>query len=64
MIKIRKCKYFSTLDINSAFSAIPLKTENRQKQDSLFEKDTLSELIYRFVSKLSPQLSKEYLVAS
>ncbi|CAK1554367.1 unnamed protein product [Leptosia nina] len=31
MIKTRNCKFFTTLDINSAFWSIPLKIEDRQK---------------------------------
>lgn len=31
MIKTRNCKYFSTLDINSAFWSIPLRVEDRKK---------------------------------
>lgn len=31
MIKTRNCKYFSTLDINSAFWSIPLRIEDRKK---------------------------------
>lgn len=32
MIKTRNCKYFSTLDINSAFWSIPLRVEDRKKK--------------------------------
>lgn len=31
MVKTRNCKYFSTLDINSAFWSIPLRIEDRKK---------------------------------
>lgn len=31
MVKTRKCKYFSTLDVNSAFWSIPLKIEDKHK---------------------------------
>lgn len=31
MIKTRNCKYFTTLDINSAFWSIPLKIQDRKK---------------------------------
>lgn len=31
IIKARNCKYFTTLDINSAFWSIPLRIEDRQK---------------------------------
>lgn len=31
VIKTRNCKYFSTLDINSAFWSIPLRIEDREK---------------------------------
>lgn len=31
MIKTRNCKYFSTLDINSAFWSIPLRIEDKKK---------------------------------
>ena len=31
IIKTRNCKYFTTLDINSAFWSIPLRTEDRRK---------------------------------
>ncbi|KAA5586677.1 RNA-directed DNA polymerase, partial [Pseudomonas aeruginosa] len=31
MVKTRKCKFYSTFDINSAFWSIPLKIEDRHK---------------------------------
>lgn len=31
MVKTRNCKFFSTLDISSAFWSIPLKIEDRKK---------------------------------
>lgn len=47
MAKTRNCKYFSTLDIKSAFWAIPLRIEDRKKQRSSHRKDTSNGPVYR-----------------
>jgi hypothetical protein len=42
MVKTRGCKFFSTLDINSAFWSIPLKIEDKQKNSIRYSRRAFS----------------------
>ena len=46
IMKTRNCKYFTTLDINSAFWSIPLRIEDRKKQDLSLKMDTFNGPVY------------------
>lgn len=60
VMKTRNCKFFTTLDINSAFWSIPLRVEDKKKQVSLLRKDIINGHAYPLVSRHHLQYSKEY----
>ncbi|CAB0028357.1 unnamed protein product [Trichogramma brassicae] len=56
VIKTRNCKYFSTLDVNSAFWSIPLRVSIDTRPDSLHKRDTSSGPVLPFGLKTSPAI--------
>ena len=53
--KTRNCKYFSTLDINSAFWSIPLRIEDRKKTAFVTQEGHLQWTCLPFGLKTSPE---------
>lgn len=56
MIKTRNCKFFSTLDINSAFWAIPLRVEDRKKTAFVNQENHFQWTCLPFGLKTSPAI--------
>lgn len=61
MVKTRKCKFFSTLDINSAFWAIPLKIEDRKKTAFVTQEGHFQWTCLPFGLKTSPAIFQRIL---
>lgn len=61
MIKTRHCKFFSTLDINSAFWAIPLKVEDRKKTAFVTQENHFQWTCLPFGLKTSPAIFQRIL---
>lgn len=61
MEKTRDCKYFSTLDINSAFWAIPLKIEDRKKTAFVTQEGHFQWTCLPFGLKTSPAIFQRIL---
>lgn len=61
MDKTRNCKFFSTLDINSAFWAIPLRIEDRQKTGFVTQEGHFQWTCLPFGLKTSPAIFQRIL---
>lgn len=61
MIKTRNCKYFSTLDINSAFWSIPLRVEDRKKTGFVTQEGHFQWTCLPFGLKTSPAIFQRIL---
>lgn len=61
MIKTRNCKYFSTLDINSAFWSIPLRVEDRRKTGFITQEGHFQWTCLPFGLKTSPAIFQRIL---
>lgn len=61
MEKTRNCKYFSTLDINSAFWAIPLRIEDRKKTAFVTQEGHFQWTCLPFGLKTSPAIFQRIL---
>lgn len=61
MIKARDCKYFSTLDINSAFWSIPLRVEDRKKTGFVTQSGHYQWTCLPFGLKTSPAIFQRIL---
>lgn len=61
MIKTRNCKYFSTLDINSAFWSIPLRIEDRKKTGFITQEGHYQWTCLPFGLKTSPAIFQRIL---
>lgn len=61
MIKTRNCKFFSTLDINSAFWSIPLKIEDRKKTAFVTQENHFQWTCLPFGLKTSPAIFQRIL---
>lgn len=61
MTKTRNCKYFSTLDINSAFWAIPLRVEDRKKTAFVTQEGHFQWTCLPFGLKTSPAIFQRIL---
>lgn len=61
MIKTRNCKFFSTLDINSAFWSIPLKVEDREKTAFVTQENHFQWTCLPFGLKTSPAIFQRIL---
>lgn len=61
MIKTRNCKFFSTLDINSAFWSIPLRIEDRHKTAFVTQDFHLQWTCLPFGLKTSPAIFQRIL---
>lgn len=61
MIKTRNCKFFSTLDINSAFWSIPLKVEDRKKTAFVTQENHFQWTCLPFGLKTSPAIFQRIL---
>lgn len=61
MEKTRDCKYFTTLDINSAFWAIPLKIEDRRKTAFVTQEGHFQWTCLPFGLKTSPAIFQRIL---
>lgn len=61
MIKTRNCKYFSTLDINSAFWSIPLRIEDRKKTGFVTQEGHFQWTCLPFGLKTSPAIFQRIL---
>lgn len=63
MVKTRNCKYFSTLDINSAFWSIPLKVEDRKKTAFVTQENHFQWTCLPFGLKTSPAIFQRILTS-
>jgi hypothetical protein len=61
MVKTRGCKFFSTLDINSAFWSIPLKIEDKQKTAFVTQEGHFQWTCLPFGLKTSPAIFQRIL---
>lgn len=61
MVKTRNCKFFSTLDINSAFWSIPLKVEDRKKTAFVTQENHFQWTCLPFGLKTSPAIFQRIL---
>lgn len=61
MIKTRNCKFFSTLDINSAFWSIPLRIEDRRKTAFVTQEGHYQWTCLPFGLKTSPAIFQRVL---
>lgn len=61
MVKTRRCKFFSTLDKNSAFWSIPLKIEDRQKTAFVTQEAQYQWACLPFGLKTSPAIFQRIL---
>lgn len=61
MIKTRNCKFFSTLDVNSAFWSIPLKIEDRKKTAFVTQEGHFQWTCLPFGLKTSPAIFQRIL---
>lgn len=61
IIKTRNCKYFTTLDINSAFWSIPLRIEDRQKTGFVTQDGHFQWTCLPFGLKTSPAIFQRIL---
>ncbi|KAK9886419.1 hypothetical protein WA026_016698 [Henosepilachna vigintioctopunctata] len=61
IIKARNCKYFTTLDINSAFWSIPLRIEDRQKTGFVTQEGHYQWTCLPFGLKTSPAIFQRIL---
>lgn len=61
MIKTRNCKFFSTLDINSAFWSIPLRIEDRKKTAFVTQEGHFQWTCLPFGLKTSPAIFQRIL---
>lgn len=61
MIKARDCKYFSTLDINSAFWSIPLRIEDKKKTGFVTQSGHYQWTCLPFGLKTSPAIFQRIL---
>lgn len=61
MVKTRNCKYFSTLDINSAFWSIPLRIEDRKKNAFVTQEGHFQWTCLPFGLKTSPAIFQRIL---
>lgn len=61
MEKTRDCKYFSTLDINSAFWSLPLKIEDRKKTAFVIQEGHFQWTCLPFGLKTSPAIFQRVL---
>ncbi|CAB3259990.1 unnamed protein product [Arctia plantaginis] len=61
IIKTRNCKYFTTLDINSAFWAIPLRVEDRSKTGFVTQDGHFQWTCLPFGLKTSPAIFQRIL---
>lgn len=61
MTKTRNCKYFSTLDINSAFWSIPLRIEDRKKTAFVTQEGQFQWTCLPFGLKTSPAIFQRIL---
>lgn len=61
MTKTRDCKFFSTLDINSAFWSIPLRVEDRKKTDFITQEGHFQWTCLPFGLKTSPAIFQRIL---
>lgn len=61
MVKTRNCKFFSTLDINSAFWSIPLKVEDRKKTAFVTQESHFQWTCLPFGLKTSPAIFQRIL---
>ncbi|CAK1598131.1 unnamed protein product, partial [Parnassius mnemosyne] len=61
VIKTRNCKYFSTLDINSAFWSIPLRIEDRKKTAFVTQEGHFQWTCLPFGLKTSPAIFQRIL---
>lgn len=62
IIRARNCKYFTTLDINSAFWSIPLKMEDRKKTGFVTQDGHFQWTCLPFGLKTSPAIFQRILV--
>ena len=63
MVKTRNCKFFSTLDINSAFWSIPLKVEDRKKTAFVTQENHFQWTCLPFGLKTSPAIFQRILAS-
>lgn len=61
IVKTRNCKYFSTLDINSAFWSIPLRVEDRRKTAFVTQEGHFQWTCLPFGLKTSPAIFQRIL---
>lgn len=61
VVKTRNCKYFSTLDINSAFWSIPLRIEDRKKTAFVTQEGHFQWTCLPFGLKTSPAIFQRIL---
>lgn len=61
ILKTRNCKYFTTLDINSAFWAIPLRVEDRRKTGFVTQEGHYQWTCLPFGLKTSPAIFQRIL---
>jgi DNA-directed RNA polymerase subunit N (RpoN/RPB10) len=61
MIKTRNCKFFSTLDVNSAFWSIPMKIEDRKKTAFVTQEGHFQWTCLPFGLKTSPAIFQRVL---
>lgn len=61
MIKTRNCRFFTTLDINSAFWSIPLRVEDRQKTGFVTQEGHYQWTCLPFGLKTSPAIFQRIL---
>lgn len=61
MIKTRNCKFYSTLDINSAFWSIPLRIEDRQKTGFVTQEGHYQWTVLPFGLKTAPAIFQRIL---
>lgn len=63
MVKTRNCKFFSTLDINSAFWSIPLKVEDRKKTAFVTQENHFQWTCLPFGLKTAPAIFQRILAS-
>lgn len=61
MVKTRNCKFFSTLDINSAFWSIPLRISDRRKTAFITQEGHFQWTCLPFDLKTSPAIFQQIL---
>lgn len=61
IIKTRNCRYFTTLDINSAFWSIPLRIKDRQKTGVVTQEGHFQWTCLPFGLKTSPAIFQRIL---